>query len=457
MAPAELQALLADPRVVWTEDVLRFGDTDANGHINNALFATLCESGRVNLFRTRFDPTLPKNRFFVIARLGIDFRAELNFPGSVRTGTWITRLGRSSVSLAQVILSGDKLAAEADAVCVLMDGATRRPMPYPDETRRRSRACCGRRRAKPQETGGAAVLCRQYSARFEGHGMAQTAIHARMTAAEWAILVGLSVLWGGSFLFVGVAVAELPPLTIVVAAGRACGGDPCSWRCASWACALPRERRVWVAFLGMGMLNNAIPFTLFAWGQANRRAASPRSSTPRRRSSPSSSRIVFTADEKATRQGSPACDRIWRRRGDDRRRDSADARRRRPGAARLLAARSPTRFAGVYGRRFRAMGVAPVAAADRPLTASTLLILPLVLIFDRPGRCRRRAPRRLGAPRARAVLDRARLHPLFPAARLGRRDQPPARHLPDPGERDPARRARSSTSGSRRATSSAWR
>ena len=64
------------------------------------------------------------------------FRAELNFPGSVRTGTWITRLGRSSVSLAQVILSGDTLAAEADAVCVLMDGATRRPMPYPDETRR---------------------------------------------------------------------------------------------------------------------------------------------------------------------------------------------------------------------------------------------------------------------------------------------------------------------------------
>jgi hypothetical protein len=40
--------------------------------------------------------------------------------------------------------------------------------------------------------------------------MAQTAIHARMTAAEWALLVGLSVLWGGSFLFVGVAVAELP-------------------------------------------------------------------------------------------------------------------------------------------------------------------------------------------------------------------------------------------------------
>jgi acyl-CoA thioester hydrolase len=135
MAP-DLGALLADPRIVWTDDVLRFADTDANGHINNTLFSILCESGRVNMFRTRFDPTLPKNRFFVIARLAIDFRAELFFPGRVRTGTWLTKLGRSSVGLSQAIVAGDALAAEAEAVCVLMDGATRRPMPFPDATRR---------------------------------------------------------------------------------------------------------------------------------------------------------------------------------------------------------------------------------------------------------------------------------------------------------------------------------
>jgi acyl-CoA thioester hydrolase len=88
------------------------------------------------MFRTRFDPTLPKNRFFVIARLAIDFRAELFFPGRVRTGTWLTKLGRSSVGLSQAIVAGDALAAEAEAVCVLMDGATRRPMPFPDATRR---------------------------------------------------------------------------------------------------------------------------------------------------------------------------------------------------------------------------------------------------------------------------------------------------------------------------------
>src|SRR4051812_49792850 len=72
--------------------------------------------------------------------------------------------------------------------------------------------------------------------------MAQTAIHARMTAAEWALLVGLSVLWGGSFLFVGVAVAELPPLTIVVAR-VALAAAALLLALRFMGVALPRERR----------------------------------------------------------------------------------------------------------------------------------------------------------------------------------------------------------------------
>ena len=130
-----LSDLLADPRVVWTEDVLRFGDTDAIGHVNNSVFAVLCESGRVYLFRTRFDPTLPNGRYFVIAHLAIDFLAELHYPGRVRTATWLTRLGRSSIGLEQVIVAGEAVAARASGVCVLMDRATRRPTPFGDETR----------------------------------------------------------------------------------------------------------------------------------------------------------------------------------------------------------------------------------------------------------------------------------------------------------------------------------
>ena len=133
---ASPETLLKDPRVVWTEDVLRFRDTDKNGHINNSVFSVLCESGRVNLFGLKFDPSLRPGTFFVIARLVIDFRAELHYPGRVNTATWVSRIGRSSMGLKQAIVSEAGIAAESEAVCVLMDGANRRPTPFPDAMRR---------------------------------------------------------------------------------------------------------------------------------------------------------------------------------------------------------------------------------------------------------------------------------------------------------------------------------
>jgi acyl-CoA thioester hydrolase len=133
---ATADTLLQDPRVVWTEDVLRFGDTDTNGHINNSVFSVLCESGRVNLFGLKFDPVLRPGTFFVIARLVIDFRAELHYPGRVTTATWVSRVGRSSMGLKQAIHSEAGLAADSEAVCVLMDAPTRRPSPFPDAMRR---------------------------------------------------------------------------------------------------------------------------------------------------------------------------------------------------------------------------------------------------------------------------------------------------------------------------------
>ena len=83
---------------------------------------------------------------------------------------------------------------------------------------------------------------------------------------EWLLLVILSVLWGGSFLFNGVAVRQLPPLTVV------------ALRVSLAAVFLnlvahirgTRIREIWrhiVPFLIMGMLNNVIPFSLIVWGQ----------------------------------------------------------------------------------------------------------------------------------------------------------------------------------------------
>lgn len=135
-AEIDLAALAADRRVAWTEDVLRFGDTDANGHINNAAFAVFCESGRVDMLHDIVRPVRASGGFFVVAKLTIEFRAELHYPGRVRCGTWIAALGRSSLTFSQALLDGSgRLVATAEAVTVAMDGASRRPTPLDAATR----------------------------------------------------------------------------------------------------------------------------------------------------------------------------------------------------------------------------------------------------------------------------------------------------------------------------------
>ncbi|MFH6785119.1 MULTISPECIES: acyl-CoA thioesterase [Methylobacterium] len=119
----------SDPRVLWSEDVLRYRDTDANGHVNNAVFAAFCESGRVQFFASRLTPLLSPDTFFVIARFVIDYRAELHYPGRIRTATWLARAGRTSLGFRHRVLTGDVVAGEAESVCVLLDKATRRPVP----------------------------------------------------------------------------------------------------------------------------------------------------------------------------------------------------------------------------------------------------------------------------------------------------------------------------------------
>ena len=87
-----------------------------------------------------------------------------------------------------------------------------------------------------------------------------------MGSVEWAMLLLLSVLWGGSFFFVGVAVRDLPTLTIVVL--RVGLVALVLWGVvAVLKRPLPSDPLAWVAFLGMGVLNNVIPFGLIVWGQ----------------------------------------------------------------------------------------------------------------------------------------------------------------------------------------------
>ncbi len=95
---------------------------------------------------------------------------------------------------------------------------------------------------------------------------------ATIDRRDGALLIFLSILWGGGYVLAGVALKDLPPLTIVWA--RVTIGAltllPAIW---IYQDRLPRSLRGWWPFFGMGMLNNVIPFSLLILGQAQTSAA----------------------------------------------------------------------------------------------------------------------------------------------------------------------------------------
>jgi acyl-CoA thioester hydrolase len=111
---------------IWTTDTLRYGDTDRQGHVNNAVFATFCESGRVAFLYDKKLNLGGEGANFVIVRLELDFRAELYYPGKVDIGTSVLSIGRSSFRLGQGIFKDDICAATAECIMVLVDDATRK-------------------------------------------------------------------------------------------------------------------------------------------------------------------------------------------------------------------------------------------------------------------------------------------------------------------------------------------
>lgn len=87
-----------------------------------------------------------------------------------------------------------------------------------------------------------------------------------LTSRAWGDLALLATIWGASFLAIKLALGEVPVLTLV--AHRVFWAALILWAYVLWrGFALPKGWRIWGALLGMGLLNNAIPFTLMAWGQ----------------------------------------------------------------------------------------------------------------------------------------------------------------------------------------------
>lgn len=120
---------------LWARDKLRYGDTDRQGHINNAVFSTFLETGRVELIYDRARGLVEPGTAFVIARLEMDFRSELLWPGEVEIGTRVASVGRSSVRLEQAIFQGERCVASGITVMVQMDETTRKSRPFSESVR----------------------------------------------------------------------------------------------------------------------------------------------------------------------------------------------------------------------------------------------------------------------------------------------------------------------------------
>jgi acyl-CoA thioester hydrolase len=110
-------------------DNVRFADLDPNQHVNNAVYATYFETGRVTLMKDHSYGLMPEGLSWIMVRLDIHFRAELRWPGTVEMGLGVSRFGRTSVTFDQVVFSQGRCVASAQAVTVLIDEATRRPTP----------------------------------------------------------------------------------------------------------------------------------------------------------------------------------------------------------------------------------------------------------------------------------------------------------------------------------------
>lgn len=134
--PAPIPRPLTDyPQTTF--DKLRYNDTDRQGHVNNAVFATLLETGRVEFLYAPDGALHAPGCAFVIAGLTLSFLREINWPGRVDIGTGVTDVGRSSFTLSQGLYQNGQCVAMAQTTIVQMNESNRRSHPLSDATQQR--------------------------------------------------------------------------------------------------------------------------------------------------------------------------------------------------------------------------------------------------------------------------------------------------------------------------------
>jgi acyl-CoA thioester hydrolase len=118
-------------------DNIRFGDLDIQGHVNNVVFATFVETGRVGISRDPVHGFAVPGAGFALRRIVIEYLAEMHFPGQVTIATRVERMGTTSLTLGHALFVGTTCTATAESTMVLVDPATRRPRPFPEAIAKR--------------------------------------------------------------------------------------------------------------------------------------------------------------------------------------------------------------------------------------------------------------------------------------------------------------------------------
>lgn len=238
-------------------------------------------------------------------------------------------------------------------------------------------------------------------------------MYARPSASQWLILIVLSLLWGGSFFFVGISIKEVPPFTLVL------GRVMVAAFCLHLINRLRGNRShitwpLWKMFFFLGALNNVVPFSLLVWGQTQLASsvASVLNAT-----TPLFTVIVahlMTTDEKLSLPkgvavllgfcGVAVLMGVFEQR--------FDVRHMWPYLACVGAALTYA-FGGVFAKRSLELPVAPLEIAAGQLTASSLMLAPLVLVLEKPWLQPVPSPQVWAAWLALGVISTALAYTLF--------------------------------------------
>lgn len=114
---------------------LRFAETDALGHINNTVVPVWFEAAREPIFQI-FNPEMDlKNWNLIIAKIEVNFLAQIHYPGDVEVRSYISKLGNSSLNILQEVYQNAQKVASGECVMVKFDYTTNKSVAISDSER----------------------------------------------------------------------------------------------------------------------------------------------------------------------------------------------------------------------------------------------------------------------------------------------------------------------------------